>query len=281
MKKVILLTGCINPNGMSFTQLNNPCERQKQYIDAIHFYLSKTTCKIVFCENSNTDIKPYIKNAQDRLEILTFSGNQNKQRGKGYGEAEIIEYALHHSTFIQDNIIIIKITGRLIVNNILQLLKSIRYKHDFVTCLFHSDLKFADSRIFCGTISFFKELLKNKNKMDDEQGVFFEHILASTVLDSSVCFLPFSEEPCITGFSGTTGKLYQASTPSIKKNILYRWYSWIQYKKVYQYSSHRNINILKKTTIHLHIIIYKLLSETIRLSFCHNAHIMEKYNQNH
>lgn len=261
MKTVILLTGCINPNGMPFTQLNNPSERQKQYIDAIHFYLRNTTCQIVFCENSNTDIKPYIKNVQDRLEILTFSGNQNKQRGKGYGEAEIIEYALHHSTFIQDNIIIIKITGRLIINNIHQLLKTIKYKHDFVMCLFHSDLKFADSRIFCGTVFFYKEFLKNRDKMNDVQGIFFEHILASTVLESPVCFIPFSEEPCITGISGTTGKLYQASTPGRKETMLYKWYSWMQYKNVYQHSSHRHTNLFKRIVIELNIIKYKVISK--------------------
>ncbi len=265
MKKVILLTACINPNGMSFTQLNDVCERQEQYMNAIHYYLNNTDCPIIFCENSNTDITPFlnINNKQNRLEVLTFSGNQDKQRGKGYGEAEIIEYALHHSAFIQDNSIIIKITGRLIVNNICQLLKTIKYKHDSVTCLFHSDLQFADSRIFGGTTTFYKEILKNKNKLNDEQGVFFEHILASTVLNSTVCFIPFSEEPCITGVSGTTGKLYQTSTSSRKKTILYKHYSWIQLKKVYQHSSRRHTCLLKKTVISLHIILYKLLSVVI------------------
>lgn len=263
MKKVILLTACINPNGMSFTLLNNVRERQEQYINAIYYYLNNTDCPIIFCENSNTNIGPFFNTKIDRLEILTFSGNQDKLRGKGFGEAEIIDYALHHSSFIQDNSIIIKITGRLIVNNICQLLKTIKCKHDFVTCLFHSDLKFADSRVFCGTVSFYKEILNNKDKMNDEQGVFFEHILASTVLDSSVCFVPFSEEPCLTGISGTTGKLYQTSTPSRRKTILFKCYSWIQCKKVYQYSSHRYISIYKKTAILFHIITYKLLSVII------------------
>ena len=222
MKKVILLTGCINPNGMPFTQLNNPSERQKQYIDAIHFYLSNTTCQIVFCENSNTDIKPYIKNVQDRLEILTFSGNQNKQRGKGYGEAEIIEYALSHSSFIQDDSIIIKITGRLVVNNISQIIRSLTCKQDFVTCLFHSDLKFADSRIFCATVSFFREFLNNKECINDSEDVFFEHILASSVLASSIRFLPYIEEPLITGISGSTGMQYSPIATGGRKKYQFK-----------------------------------------------------------
>lgn len=260
METVILLTGCINPNGTPFTHLNDVSERQKQYVDAIHYYISNTDCEIVFCENSNTDISPLFENKQERLEILTFSGNQNKQRGKGYGEAEIIDYALCHSSFIQDNCIIIKITGRLIINNIRQIIKSLTFRHDFVTCLFHSDLKFADSRILCGTVSFYKEFLENKEKMNDGKGVFFEHVLASTVLESPLRFIPFIQEPLISGISGTTGELYQESTPNKKKTVLFKGYSWMQLMQVYKASTHRSLGLLKKIEIQFNILKYKVLS---------------------
>ena len=260
MKTVILLTGCINPNGMPFTHLNDVSERQKQYVDAIHYYISNTDCEIVFCENSNTDISPLFENKQERLEILTFSGNQNKQRGKGYGEAEIIDYALQHSSFIQDNCIIIKITGRLIINNIRQIINSQTSKHDFVTCLFHSDLKFADSRIFCGTVPFYKEFLINKEKMNDGKGVFFEHVLASAVLESSFRFIPFVQEPLITGISGTTGESYQETTPNKKKTVLYKAYSWMQLMQVYKASTHRKLGFFGKIAIQFKIVKYKISS---------------------
>ncbi len=260
MKTVILLTGCINPNGMPFTQLTNTSERQKQYVDAIHYYLRNTECKIVFCENSNTDISPLFNNKQERLEILTFSGNQNKRLGKGYGEAEIIEYALQHSSFIQDDSIIIKITGRLIICNIHQIIKSQTSKQDFMTCLLHSDLKFADSRIFSGTVPFYKEFLTNKDKLNDEKGVFFEHVLASTVLESPLRFIPFIQEPHITGISGTTGELYQESTPNKKKMVLYKGYSWIQLIQVYKASTHRSLGLFEKIKIKFNILWYKVLS---------------------
>ena len=92
MKVTILLTGCINTGGMPFTWLTDTNERLKQYADAIHYYLETTNNEIVFCENSNTNIFPLFENDKnnDRLEILTFPGNKEKQKGKGYGEAEII-----------------------------------------------------------------------------------------------------------------------------------------------------------------------------------------------
>ncbi len=264
MNKVLLLTGCINPNGMPFTQLTNTSERQKQYVDAIHFYIIHTDYKIVFCENSNTDISSLLNNDHNRLEILTFLGNQDKLRGKGYGEAEIIEYALCHSSFIhENNNIIIKITGRLVVNNIRQIIESIKYNKDFVTCLFHSNLKFADSRIFCGTTAFFREFLKNKEHINDSKEIFFEHVLASTVLESSYRFIPFTEEPLISGISGSTGKKYQIHLPDKQKRILYQCYAWIQLKQVHQQSPHRHPTQIERLFISWKILQYKLLSKFI------------------
>ena len=264
MKTVILLlTGCINPNGMPFTQLTDTSERQKQYVDAIHFYISNTDCKVVFCENSNTDISSLINNTNDRLEALTFPGNQDKQRGKGYGEAEIIEYALSHSSFILEDCIIIKITGRLFVNNICQIIDSLKYEEDFVTCLFHSNLKFADSRIFCGTTAFFREFLKNKDQINDSKDIFFEHVLASTVVESPYRFIPFTEEPLISGISGSTGEEYQMHFPNKRKRILYQCYAWIQLKQVYAVSPKRHLSFSERAAITFNILKHKVLSKYV------------------
>ena len=91
---ILLLTGCINPNGMPFTALNNKEERQNQYVEALHFYLSQTSYPIVFTENSGTDISILFQKEIEsgRMEYITFMGNQEKERGKGYGECEILKY---------------------------------------------------------------------------------------------------------------------------------------------------------------------------------------------
>lgn len=261
MKTVILLTGCINPNGMPFTQLTDANERQKQYVDAILFYLSNTNCPIVFCENSNTDISHIFNNAQNRLEILTFPGNQHKQRGKGYGEVEIIEYALQHSLYLKEDCIIIKITGRLIVNNIGIIINSLPSHKNFITCLFHSDLSFADSRIFCATSPFFREFITNKKYINDSKNIFFEHILASTVLSSSMCFVPYVENPLIMGISGSTGEKYSHTATDRKKKYLFKLYSWHQTKKVYDTSPHKHQSILNNISLYFNIFKFTLLSK--------------------
>ena len=92
-KTVILLTACINPNGMSYTAIQDIAVRTRQYTEALDFYLQNSHLKIVFVENTLYDIsssyKQYI--AENRLECLSFAGNTfSRELGKGYGEAEII-----------------------------------------------------------------------------------------------------------------------------------------------------------------------------------------------
>lgn len=278
MDTVILLTGCINPNGMTFTHLTDANERQRQYIDAIHYYLKKTECKIIFCENSNTDINPFFENNSDRLEMLTFKGNQDKKRGKGYGEAEIIEYAFKESDWLKEDKIIIKITGRLIVNNIKHIVKSLKSKKEFITCIFHSDLKFADSRIICATSSFYKEFYNKKNMINDSCGVFFEHILSSTVLESSIPFIPFPEEPLITGISGSTGQIYQVRLSNFMHKVSYKCYSLIQLLNILKKSKNRQIKICNRIFIMFRIYFYKSFLKL--LCYKDRFHILSREDNN-
>ena len=76
---VVLLTGTVNPGGMSFTKLIEPGVRRAQYIDSIKFWLGNTSLKIIFVENSGTDISADIDGKYlERVEFLTFNGNDVK-----------------------------------------------------------------------------------------------------------------------------------------------------------------------------------------------------------
>lgn len=118
---VILMTACVNPDGMHCTKLQDCRTRKKQYLEALEFYLNETPFKVVFCENSGAELYDEINSAEKyrRLEYLTFYGNDyDKSYGKGYGEARIIDYAIRNSQFISDVDWVIKITGRIKCLNI-------------------------------------------------------------------------------------------------------------------------------------------------------------------
>ena len=52
---VILLTSCVNPNGMPFTALSDINVRKQQYLEALSFYVYNTSLPIVYVDNSNVN----------------------------------------------------------------------------------------------------------------------------------------------------------------------------------------------------------------------------------
>lgn len=231
MQYIILLTGCINPNGMSFTTLTDISIRINQYIAAINFYLQNTDLPIVFVENSDTDLRNYTNSftSEKKIEILSFKGNNNKERGKGYGEAEIIEYALNNSRIIKSkkNCNIIKITGRLIIKNIVSVINqrffSQRKKSIIVS--FNSDFSFADSRIIIAPKAFYLSFLINKEEINDSDNHYFEIVLSDTIKkEATFHFYPFYIEPQIYGQSGTTSEIYHPHADSLIRRLSYLSY---------------------------------------------------------
>ena len=212
---VILLTACVNPGGMPFTVLNDTSERLRQYLEALDFYLNETTLPIVFCENTlcdfSEDYKEYI--ASGRLEYITFDGNNfDKSRGKGYGEALIMEEAFRHSRLLDQCNFVVKITGRLIVRNISQLVKDNRRMFTDTIQTFYPNNNMADSRLvilpklFC--IVYF---LARKDSINDTEGYYFEHLLYDAVISrKKYIYVPFLHVPLIDGVSGSTGNLYKS-----------------------------------------------------------------------
>ena len=134
--------------GVDNTKLLDPLLRKAQYLDAIRFYLKESKCNIVFCENSGIDISGELSSfEQNRLEYLTF--REKERKGKGYGEAKIIEYAIRNSGFIKEAAIIIKITGRIKVRNINDICTSIpqRSNKQYVKISFYSSLGLKTSSV--------------------------------------------------------------------------------------------------------------------------------------
>lgn len=220
MNRVILLTACVNPGSMIFTKLQNPVERLNQYKETLIWYLKNTNYSIVFCENTNTDIsleyKQYIK--QNRLEYICFDGNNyDKAKGKGYGEALIIEHALSHSNLLKQADQIIKITGRIIVKNINMLVwSSSRSNKVYANRYKNASGLLCDSRFFISSPYFLLQFfLPKKLELNDSKGYYFEHLLYHQIREYmnkgggySEFYLPLK----FVGISGTNGKTLNQRT---------------------------------------------------------------------
>lgn len=177
MKKVLFLTGCVNPNGMPYTVLTDSGIRLAQYIKAIEWYLNNTQYDIVFVENTNVDLSVFFKE-NERLECLTFEGNNyDKTLGKGYGEAQIIRHALLHSKKIGKADLIAKITGRLIVHNVVKIMESCNSASTLYIKKFYQKRMWFKSNFFIAPSSFFEAFTENSNKLNDSAGYYFEHLM--------------------------------------------------------------------------------------------------------
>lgn len=53
---VLLLTGCIKPNVTDVLRFTDPEAIKKQHVDAINWYLANAPYRLMFVENSGTNI---------------------------------------------------------------------------------------------------------------------------------------------------------------------------------------------------------------------------------
>lgn len=218
---VLLLTACINPNGMLFTKLQDCNIRLGQYRNALNWYLANTNYPIIFVENTNTYIgseyQTYIDSG--RIEFITFEGNNfPRHLGKGYGEALILKKALEESTLLKKNTLIIKITGRLIIKNIKELVKESLKKQTVAssTCLNRKGEGFCSSYFIILPLEFLKDyFLPLTNKIDDSKGIYFEHILYNAIviwINKGNKIHSFYRCIDTIGESGSTGTKYPSKT---------------------------------------------------------------------
>lgn len=129
-QQILLLTATITPlNGINKLAYADPAKRLRDYERALEHYLTllRPNEKIVFCENSGSDLRSlkdiaHRMNAQDRIEFLSFHGNDFPPHyGRGYGEFKMVDHVMNTSQFIRearDDTVIWKITGRYIVENL-------------------------------------------------------------------------------------------------------------------------------------------------------------------
>ncbi len=217
---IILLTACVNPNGMTLTKINDSTIRLNQYLEAIHFYLNNTNCKIVVVENSDYDFTPHFTKEieEDRIECLHFDGNSfDKSLGKGYGEACIIEYALNNSYFIKQTKSIWKITGRVKIDNISFALKVCNNKSNTIYTFYSRKYPRVFKAVCAGApVRFWQKLVTRKDQLDDSKGEYFEHLLYDCAMESiKAGIYDISMFKCrllYNGYSGTSGKLYKTDT---------------------------------------------------------------------
>lgn len=220
----LLLTSTIFPNA-SYTTITDNSLRLEQYRAAIYFWLAYTKVKkIVFCDNSNVSplSEDELINLQSvfdkKIEILNFFSDEKKvkEKGKGFGEGEIIKYALENSIHLKLSDSFYKCTGRIVVSNF-----------DEITSNFHNESVFylrsanlidqIDTRFFLVKKEIYLKYIVDAHEyVNDDNYIYLEHCVFNSIKGNTKNRY-FTRYPKYLGVSGSTGDTYKLS--NLKYNL--------------------------------------------------------------
>jgi len=232
---VMLITGAIDIRELNvpLTKIIDVNERLLQYTDSIEYAIThyESIAEIVFCENTDFiyDYAPLKKKAADfgkKLEILSFKGDyiHIQKKGKGFGEGEIIKYALNKSDLLRQCDCFYKLTGRLIVKNMDKILAATSRKSSFI---YYPKTFYKISKDHIETYFYKVEktlyinnLIDAYQEVDEPHFQYLEHVFYERL--SNTGLRSFNIHPVISGFSGTSGDAYEPITKyRLMENINY------------------------------------------------------------
>lgn len=232
---VLLLTATISPpKNCPDLKRNDPQVRLNDYLEALRFYLkipSKYIGKIVFVENSDSDLSP-LRNlvahekTDKTVEFLEYEGGNDfpPEYGKGYGEMLILNYAMDNSKIISDDDIVWKATGRLALLNIEKLIRTSPTDLE-IYCDLHNSFKalslehFFDPRFY----AFKKKTYEKYFRLSKEElrGAHIEHKFfdpLKAALGTPGVYLRFRHQPQIGGYVGSVDNSYSSWKKQIQRS---------------------------------------------------------------
>jgi len=117
----ILITSSIIPHDTG-VKLLDPQKRLFHAIESIEQWIRVAPeSRLVLCDGSGFDFEPIIRErfSKARIECLTFNNDESivSTYGRGYGEGEIIKFALNNSQFLRETTAFAKCSSKLWVEN--------------------------------------------------------------------------------------------------------------------------------------------------------------------
>lgn len=217
----VLLTSSVIPHDTGVA-LKDTQERIRLTLDSIGEWLKiDSAICIVVCDGSNHDFSLSIaeRYPDAAIECLYFENQQDlvRSHGRGYGEGEIVRYALAHSRVIAQAGCFAKCTAKLWVPNFAQCAADwhtgIRLKAVFLDVfspLRPTRLAYIDTRFYIASCESYREHFESAHyqiRASDGHGleecfrdVFLQHRFPSSL---------FRVPPIICGVGGGTGSYYR------------------------------------------------------------------------
>jgi len=207
--------------------LKDPEQRLQFTLESIHHWLSQSPdIRLVICDGSDYDFSPVLLKhfpeamRHNRIECLHFLNDPKKvaEFGKGYGEGEIIQFALKNSSFLKDTDWFCKCTGKLWVDNFFDCLEE--WNGKFLCQAYFSNgfslkktqLEYIDTRFYISTKEIYQKYF---SQLHLEVGGHFhrsiEDAFKKTIVANNLKGILFRHYPLIRGVGGGSGKYYKGN----------------------------------------------------------------------
>jgi hypothetical protein len=213
----VLITTAVQASA-PFTRLSDPSARLRETEKGLSRWLSQPgVTHVVVCDGSGFDFRPMLRDlcagTPVTAESLSFANDAAmvKERGKGWGEGEIVKYALTNSRILDDFSAFAKCTGKLWVPNFSDCLKGFNGTASFD---FNGWLtpKFIDTRFYIAQKDFYsRHLIDAHQKVFDSRGFYLEHAFLHALRDFSPSIYVMFPTPRIRGMSGSMAAPYAQS----------------------------------------------------------------------
>lgn len=179
---------------------------------------------LVLCDGSDFDFSYDVCNKfpRARIECLHFENNQSmvKQYGRGYGEGEIVRFALNNSAFIVDAGCFAKCTSKLWVENFAECMKDwngdLLFKGVFLNVFSISRrtvFSYIDTRFYVVSVRNYNKYFSEAHlHIDAKSGYGLEDCFYAICIQSHLKKFIFKVPPIICGVGGGTGKYYKNTT---------------------------------------------------------------------
>lgn len=176
--------------------------------------------RLVICDGSNYDFSGVVleRFPGSNIECLSFRNDSRMVGiyGKGYGEGEIVNYAIANSAYLRESDYFAKCTAKLWVENFLDCVSEWNG-----TCLckgYFADVfsfrrtrfDYIDTRFYLVSKSFYSKYLASAYlNVGGERGLSLEHCFRDVILENKLVRILFNVPPVIHGVGGGTGTYYK------------------------------------------------------------------------
>lgn len=222
----VLLTSSVVAHDMS-VRLKDTDERARLALESVAEWLKmEPTQSLVLCDGSGFDFSDAVQQQFPgaRIECLHFENDQEMihRFSRGYGEGEIVRYAVRHSRFIAEAGCFAKCTSKLWVENFCQCAGE--WNGRFVgkgilmnafTPLRKTEFAYIDTRFYIASVGFYRQHFEEAHKrigMRAGKAFSLEDSFHEIALEQKLQGILLRRSPVICGVGGGTG-VYYRNTP--------------------------------------------------------------------